>query len=116
MNSILTVVDGHERNETRVSSRLLWLQNHLLLLLPLRTHPLLGIQILHSSVASTNHFLVSFMTAGPTEDEDNSCSVDTIFDWNLYLHVEDATKSLQVVAQERGELVDASNWSCYSFE
>jgi hypothetical protein len=56
------------------------------------------------------------MTVGPIENDDPSCPADIIFDRNQFKKVEDATQSLQVVAQEPGDLLDPSNWSCYSAE
>jgi hypothetical protein len=67
---------------------------------------------------SENHIVVNTMTVGPTmtESDDPSCPADIIFDRNQFKKVKDATQSLQVVAQEPGDLLDPSNWSCYSAE
>jgi hypothetical protein len=62
-----------------------------------------------------NHIVVNTLTVGPIENGDPSCPADIIFDKNQLLHVA-ATQSLQVVAQEPGDLLDPSNWSCYSAE
>ena len=62
------------------------------------------------------YIVVNTMTEGPLEPSDVACPADIVYDINKFQHVDFALQTTQLVNQDPGNLVDPSNWKCYSSE